>query len=348
MGTEQFPDTLGGKRDFDYVTPKGRRLTEYEAVTCYTQPSVHGGGLQACGDYLLRPDGRPVFDPASTQLRCDDWFAYRDPNQMWQRPYYVTQSEAEKSIERATEVAVATGSIRTVDAHWLQQGLVGAYFPFAHYEYGLFRALNMTAREALSDTLNNVFIFNAADKLRHAQAISILGLDLETALEGFDGTLGKALWLEDPAWQPLRRLTEQAMAIKDWGETVIAINLVIEPLIGEPLRRLVFALSAARHRDLIVPAIAGTATADWHRNAAASRELVSFLADCPQGEDNRKTVAEWLHTWRDHTLPVACNIFEALETSLREPGLQSAAQTAGGEEIRRVGADQLDAIPSGT
>ena len=236
---EQFPPELGGTRDFDCITPRGRRLTEYEAVTCYTQPQTHGGGLQPAGEYQLCPDGRPIFDPESTRLRASDWFAFRDPNQMWQRPYYVTQSQAERSIERATEVALNSGSLAALEPDWAQRGLVGAFLPFGHYEYGLFRALNRAARDALSDSISYVLAFNAADKLRHAQAISLFGLDVESAIEDFDARMGKSVWMEDPAWQPLRRLVEEVMATVDWCEITLAANLVIEPVIGEPFRRLV-------------------------------------------------------------------------------------------------------------
>ncbi|MEW6470779.1 MAG: hypothetical protein AB1679_00735 [Actinomycetota bacterium] len=344
--TERFPPELGGKRDFDYITPKGRRLTEYEAVTCYTQPQVAGGGLQAPGEFQTRPDGRPLFDLASTRLRCDDWFAYRDPNQMWQRPYYVEQAEAEKSIERACEVAFSTGAAGALDPDWVEAGLVGAYFPFSHYEYGLFRGLNMAARESLSDTINSVLVFNAADKLRHAQAISILGLDLESTVPGLDGTAGKKLWLEHADWQPLRRLVEEVMAIRDWCEMVVAVNLVVEPLIGEPMRRLVFQFGAASRRDILVPVIAGTASADWHRNSRAMRELVDFLSESAGGEGNRALIAEWVRAWRERTVPVAQGIFAALEASLPEPDLQARAKVAAEEESQRVGADLVDAVPS--
>ena len=209
---------------------------------------------------------------------------------------------------------------------------------------GLFRALNFAAREALSDTITTAVVFNAADKLRHAQAIAILGLDLESALEGFDAIRGKAVWLEAPRWQPLRRLVEEAMAISDWGEIIVAVDLVIEPLIGEPLRRLAFALAAARHQDLIVPVMAGTATADWHRSAKAIHEWVSFLVDCPGGSANADILTGWLGAWRDRALPVAEALFAALGTALGEPGLGEAATAAAEEELGRVGADRLDTV----
>jgi methane monooxygenase component A beta chain/propane monooxygenase small subunit len=343
---EMFPPELAGKRDLDYITPQGRRLTEYEAVTCYTQAQVDGGGLQVAGYSQLRPDGRPLFDPASTRLRCADWFAYRDPNQMWQRPYYVAGTRAEQAIERATEVAISTGAVRLLSGGWVEDGLVGAYFPFGHYEYGLFRALNVAARDSLSDVINNVLAFNAADKLRHAQGISILGLDLESALVDFDGTRGREIWLTHPDWQPLRRLIEETMAILDWGEIIVAVDLVLEPLIGEPLRRLVFALTASAHRDLIMPVMAATASADWHRTARAIRELVGFLLACSGGEDNAGVLAEWLHRWQERATPVAEALFAALGAALNEPDLAGDAKAATEDELRRAGADQINNVPA--
>jgi len=334
-----LPEGIAGTRDFDYITPKGRRLTEYEAVTCYTQPQPEVGGLQHAGELMLRNDGRPVYDLASTKLRADDWFAFRDPNQMWQRPYYTLQSGVEKSIERTTQVAVSTGAVNAVVPQWIERGLMGAYFPFAHVEYGLFRALNLAARESLSDTVNSILVFNAADKLRHAQAIAILGLDLEAALSGFDGTAGRDRWLTAAEWQPVRRLVEEVMAIQDWCETVVAVSHALEPLLGEPLRRLVFQLAAANRRDTIVPVIAAGATADWHRNIRATRAFLTFLADGSHGHDNRKVISEWSEGWRARTGPVADALIAGLEDHLEEPGLAEGFAAVAAEETDRAGVE---------
>ena len=342
----QWSEEISGKRDFDYITPSGRRLTEYEAVTCYTQWGAHGGGKQIMGDFLLRPDGSPVFDPASSTIKVNDWYAYRDPNQMWQRPYYVLQSEAEKSIERATDLAVSTGAAKALDQHWIDNGLVGAYFPFAHYEYGLFRALNMSAREAMSDTINNVLVFVAADKLRHAQAISIMGLDLESVFENFDGTAGKEVWVKNPDWQPLRRLVEEVMTVIDWNETIVASMLALEPLVGEPLRRLVFGTGAAQRRDILLPTSAGTATTDWQRNAKAIRQYIEFLTTAEGGEGNKAILAGWAETWQDKVRPAADALFDMLESTLPEPGLAKQARAVAEGELLRVGADLVTGVTS--
>jgi len=336
MATQPFPDELGGKHDFDYITPRGRRLSEYEAVTCYTQPGVHGGGLQAPGDFMLRPDGRPLFDPNSTAVKCDDWYAFRDPNQLWQRGYYTMQAEAERSIDVATNVAIETGAVQGVDGGWIEQGLLRTYFPFSHYEYGLFRTLNVSAREALSDTINNVVAFNAADKLRHAQAITILGLDLEGAIDGFDPTIGRQTWLEADEWQPVRRVVEEAMALGDWVEAVVATNLVLEPLLGEPLRQQVFSNVAARSGDTFTPVITGTAMNDWLRNSRWAQAFVEFCATCPGGEGNAKLLQDWTDSWAEKVRPVSETLFSSIEASLGASGLVQQAQAVAKREFERL------------
>lgn len=337
--TGPFPAELAGRRDLAYITPSGRRLTEYEAVTCHTQPSPHGGGFQIAGDFQTRPDGRAPFDCGATLVKLDDWYAFRDPNQQWQRPYYVHQSEAEKAIERATEVAAATGAFAALEPDWISEGLLGGYFPYAHVEHGLFRALNFAARESLSDTVNNVLVFNAADKLRHAQAIAILGVDLEEAVAGFDAAAGRACWLEEPAWQPLRHLVEDIMANRDWAEVVVAVNLALEPLLGEPLRRHCFTLAASARRDVVTPAIVSTAMGDWQRNARWSEAFVAFAA---AGAGNAEILAGWRAAWGERVRVVAGALLEHLEERLCETGLAKQAADTGEAEFARVGAPLTD------
>ena len=330
---------LGGVRDIDYIVPAGRRLTEYEAVTCYTQPGPHGGGLQACGDIVLRGDGRPIFDPAGTVLRCPDWYAFRDPNQTWQRPYFAMQSEVEKNLDRVSSTALANGVAGNMDPGWARAGLLGGYLPLAHLEYGLFRALNVAAREALSDTITTGLLFAAADKLRHAQGIVVLGLDLESVLDGFDASSGRTHWLSTPHWQPSRRVVELAWATTDWVEIVVAVFAAIEPWIVEPLRRLVFTLTAAGRRDILSPALAGSASADWLRNSRCACAFLTFLAAADDANLPLLRVRE--NHWRSQAQEAAHALFQWLELELEEPGLAAAARRVGATESTRVFPDEL-------
>jgi hypothetical protein len=337
MPNELFPAELAGKRDFDYIQPKGRRLTEYEAVTCYTQPNAYGGGWQACGDFKVRPDGRPMFDPDASAVKCRDWYAYRDPNQQWQKNYYTLQSDAEKAIDRATDVAIKTGSAADMTPEWISDGLVRCLFPFAHAEYGIFRILNVAAREAMSDSLNNVLVFCAADKLRHAQAITILGLDLEGPLDGFDGKAGKDAWLNDPMWQPLRTVVEEIMAIDDTIEMVTAAFCAYETLVGEPLRRVVFNQLAGARGDVITPTIASAAISDWLRNSEAISELFDMVIhEEGFGPKNAELLAGWADQWGTRLQGVSADLFKELEGRLSELGLAERADAVAKRELARM------------
>jgi hypothetical protein len=68
---------------------------------------------------------------------------------------------------------------------------------------------------------------------------------------------------------------------------------------------------------------------------------------CPEGEGNGDVIAGWHSAWRERAIPVAESLFAVLERELDESGLQEAAKAAGEEEIRRVGADRLEAVRSG-
>jgi methane monooxygenase component A beta chain/propane monooxygenase small subunit len=336
---EQFVDELGGVRDLAYIRPQGRRLSEYEAVTCYIQPSAHGGGLQTCGDLILRPDGRPLFDPGSTSLQVADWFAFRDPNRLWQRPYYAEQSRAEQAIEMVTDVELRVRGAEGMEPGWLTRGLEEAFAAFAHVEYGLYWALNSAARESLSDTVNNVLLFNAADKLRHAQAIAILGFDLERARPGFNGERGRVVWLEEDGWQPVRRLVEEVMAIEDWGEIVVAVNGAVEPLLGEPLRRIAFSAIPARRGDTLTPVVTATATRDWMRNARWTDAFLRFTLEADAMNEAR--LRGWLDKWSTQARATADHLAEVLAERLREPGLPRLMAAVAEKEQQRMAAPFL-------
>ena len=84
-------------RDFTYITPRGRRVSEYEAVTCYTQPDPEAFDKE--GWFLRTPEGRTAWQRESTKLVHPHWFDFRDPASHWQRTYVKMQGEQERGID---------------------------------------------------------------------------------------------------------------------------------------------------------------------------------------------------------------------------------------------------------
>ncbi len=217
-------------RDFTYIKPSKRRLSEYEAVSLYVQtdPDVPNNQL-----YMRTEEGRPAWLPESTRLRHPHWYDFRDPGRYWQRPYVRMQAEQEQAIERLVEDAKAAAAFDAMDRGWLESVLRDHYRVWSFFEYGLFRAFGVAQREALSDPIGNALTFQGFDHMRHAQAVVLYLLDLEGAIEGFRDQGAKKRWLEEPAYQPLRQIAEELISFEDWAELCIVTNFVVLPLVAE-------------------------------------------------------------------------------------------------------------------
>jgi len=150
----------------------------------------------------------------------------------------------------------------------------------------------------LSATVGNVCIFNAADKIRHAQDIALYGMDLSEAVPGFSDGDAKTIWLEDPVYQGARKVVEGLMASRDWGEIIIGINLALEPLFGALARVQFFSRFAPRNGDAVSPTVLATVENDWQRNLRWTKEFVQvMLRDPEHGPGNKKVVEGWLAKW---------------------------------------------------
>jgi methane monooxygenase component A beta chain/propane monooxygenase small subunit len=200
------------------------------------------------------------------------------------------------------EAAKSEGLFADFDPTWAKTILGKYYAAYACLEYGLFRCFAYAQREALSATAGNVCIFNAADKIRHAQDITLYGMDLAEAVPGFSDAEAKAVWLEDPLYQGARKNVEGLMALKDWGEVIIGTNLVLEPLFGALARVQLFSRFAPRNGDAVTPAILATVENDWQRNLKWTKEFVATLLRDPEhGVGNKKVIEGWVGKWLPHT-----------------------------------------------
>jgi methane monooxygenase component A beta chain/propane monooxygenase small subunit len=293
-------------RDFTYINSARRRPSEYEAVNLHCQPDARGGWDIDPG--MVIDNGRIAWELSSTKLDHPDWYAFRDPAQLWQRSYVKQQAEQERSIERTCEDAIAGGALADVDPAWLTDILGGHYRVWSFVEWGLFRASFTAARETLSDSLSAVYTFEAFDRLRHAQDVVWWMLALEKHVPGFSDAGAKAQWLEAAEYQPTRRVVEEIMhATDDWAEVAVAINLVFDPIVGEvALSRMVGRL-AGRHGDSVTPMIVRTAERDRRRNQAWTQALVRLVTadDVPAASENRSVISEWIAAWTPKAIEAA-------------------------------------------
>jgi len=287
-------------RSFDWYEPRKRRATLYEDVTVDTQPSIHRHLTR--GWPLHFEDGRGTWSDASTALRSGDWFAFRDPGEQWERPFYQRGAAVEAEIEGAIRTAVEEGLIADFSPEWVEFLRAFLQGP-AYVEHGLWFAMATAARDCLSDSVATCVCLQAAMKQRSAQAIVLYAMDLEDHHGAFPIAAAKESFLTDEAWQPTRRYLERLAATPDWGEVIVAANLCFEPILGTLLRRELGTRAAAANGDTVTTVLARAATQEWEWVRAWSIELCRFLVgDEIHGAANRNQILAWVEEWMPQAL----------------------------------------------
>jgi hypothetical protein len=303
----QTRQNLPGNRSFVWVKAAGKRPTEYEDLTVGQQSTPAQYAFQ--GWPIRFDDGRDPYTEDSTIIRSSDWYAYRDPNQTWQRGYISGVHESEKALERSFEGARAAGLFGFADQKWVSQGLAEHYMTYPFVEYGLFLALCYAEREALSDTATFSIVFEAGDKLRHLQDVVYYSFELADAFPGFNDDGAQDAWQGDPIWQGARKAVENIIALNDWMEVIVATNLCFDRLFGELAKVEYFSRFAAANGDVVTPIIVASSEADTARTQRWSAALVEHvLADPVHGNANREIVTSWIRKWNAYALE-ACEAF---------------------------------------
>ena len=217
-------------------------------------------------------DGRTTWDQRSTALRHENWFDFRDPNELWERPFYQQEAAYERQIEEAVAVARHDRRWQRLNPDWIEF-LRANMQQQAYVEQGMWLVLASTARACLSDTITHWVAFQAGMKQRAAQAVVLYAMDLEEDLGEFSMDAAQRSWMEDEPWQPARRFVERMNTILDWGEVLVAVNLCLEPLVGVLLRRELLERGAAANRDTTTPVVFNAAQSEWTPDPALHRRL---------------------------------------------------------------------------
>jgi hypothetical protein len=313
-----------GPREFLYVKPMGRRISEYEALNLYVLP------LETSMD---NPVAKSTGWPAdTTALRSENFYAFRDPAQRWQRTHVKRQAEQERAIERAMAAARQSGQLTRMAPAWAEGVIGDIYLPTAFFEHGLSRALMHAAGIALSDMLMTAFIFNSSDKERHAQDIVFHHHDLGAAGVPVGADDRHQQWMENPVLQGLRELAERINATPDWGEVALVTNLLVEPLVGRFLFNELLWAGAGPHHDTTTPAILLEAENDRQTNITAMSAFAELLlTDTAAGDHNRQVIEGWITQW----YPLLARVIDSLAPVADRVGVDAVGARAAVEESWR-------------
>src|SRR5207245_2415154 len=128
-----------------------------------------------------------------------------------------------------------------------------------------------------------VLALQAADEVRRIQRIAYRVALLRRVRPGF-GEDGRAAWLGQAAWQPLRETIERLLVTHDFGEALIALNLCLKPALDDIIM-LRFAEVAAADGDYVLAQMTHSLAEDcaWQRQwtFALGRLLCADQPDNP-------------------------------------------------------------------
>ena len=167
------------------------------------------------------------------------------------------------------------------------------------------------------------------DRLAIAQYLSRIGLLLED-----DGLAllaeAKQRWLDEPAWQGVRRYVEDSLVLRDWFELSLAQNLVsdglVYPLLFEHFDAQLVAAGAGQ---------LGMLTEFMRLWFAESQRWVDALVKTAVAESphNRQLIEGWVSQWRGRAVQALLPLAEA------GPGRDAldACDSAFGARLKKLG-----------
>jgi toluene monooxygenase system protein E len=303
----------------------GRRRTDvYEDVSAYMQWGETFRGafpdLPQGGAYYHFPEDYKLgyWGPSKTRWKSGHWESFRDPDKLTYRTYIERQSQSEQALESVFDASRATDSLRHIDPEWVNA--LRGFLPSMRFaEWGVSMAHQYVGRFAISGLIANCAVLQSFDELRHTQRIAEISRELDRVHGGFGGY--RETWMSDPMFQPLREMLERICVCQDWGEVIVATNLVLEPLL-QPVFLGALQELGAEHRDTVLPHLAYSLSLDEQRHVTWANALAKMLTS--EGDENVAVTREWFERWIRHA-GAAVTPFERVFESVGRRELFAAA-----------------------
>lgn len=305
-----------------FANPYRRRISEYEQVLLYAQPNPDWirGGIGVGGWSTRFPGGRGAWENYFTEARCTDWFAFRDPEGRWQKPYVAEKADQWRTTGRLFTTFNSHSLHRRADPTWIQTVIGEQLGAIVLHDYGIFMALSSPIRDSLVDTVRVAIVNWALDFLDSAQQIQAEKVYLGQAIADSIAELepAKQLWLHDPAFAGARTFVEHLWRDGyDHIEVVFALAMIYEPLFGRFVRQEYFYRLAPLHGDHLTPQVLWPSLRSVEAANTWTRELFERIlgSDAEFGTYNRQLMAWWTRRWLPRTVDAIAGISTLFEST---------------------------------
>jgi hypothetical protein len=288
------------------------------------------GRKRASSEYegALVAAGAETWTLDNTRLTNVSWEDFRDPVEVDYRSLLDLQDNAERELGATLDLARDAGFLDRFDGDWRRDMAVLAG-GLAYAEWGVALAMQYVVRLCRFTAIARAADFQACDELRHAQRALEWADMLSGAEADSDDEPARAVWMEHPALQPLRRAVEQALDLTDWGEVIVEVNVCLEGLL-QPFQRELYRSGSRPHGDMATALLAQHCWADEDRHLDWTEAFLHLVTN--SDASNRAVVSGWYET---HA-PAANAALEALVAGFPFDGAaQEAAEIARAEQAKR-------------
>jgi toluene monooxygenase system protein E len=302
-------------RTYWHLTGLGRRPTEYEIVTS----RLHY--WTARGFEVNAPLGKwyAQYQQASP-FRCRDWEQFSDPRQTTYTTYTAIQQARETFVDGLLD-SIDGGYDGRLSPEWLTV-LERVLAPLRYPVHGLQMVAAYVGQMAPSSRITITAAFQAADEMRRIQRLAYRMRQLQATHPTF-GRAARQTWQEDPIWQPLRQVLETLLVTWDWGEALVALELMFKPAFDELFMTQLGRLARETGDDVLARIFFSlNEDCGWHRDW--SRALVlTAVRDTPE---SATAVEAWIERWESRVIRAIAGfrpVFDGMLTA--EPSVNFAA-----------------------
>lgn len=294
---------------------RDRKPTEYEIVTSALAYYAGRGfevNVPLAAFYERHQCGSP--------LAGIDWERFRDPRETTYALYTKLQRTREAYIDGILETIERSGYDAALPGAWIEV-LARAVAPLRYPLHGLHMAAAYVGQMAPGGRVTVAFTFQAADEMRAVQRIAYRVAQIAQIHPGF-GDDSRAIWEQDPMWQPLREVVERLLVAYDWGEALVALDVCVKPIIDELFLVLLPELAAARG-DHELGAVFGWLAEDslWQRTIA--RVLIATAVE--QDPSVHLDLERWAALWMPRAIAAARAFLPLWEGGAERAGERLAA-----------------------
>lgn len=219
------------------------------------------------------------------QLASERWDDFEDPAQLTYSTYVAERRDQEAFLDRLLErpTSPLTPALQPL------LGLLSALrFPL----HGLQMAAAYAGALAPSGRITITLAFQAADEMRRIQRVCQWLSRSGVPMQQLDA-LGREIWQQNPAFQPLRQLVERLLVTYDWGTALTTLNGILKPFFDRLWFEQLVAV-AERHGDEVLEKILSSLGDDgrWHEAWFVEFSRLALSSPGGNAEVMQRTVAE--------------------------------------------------------